>query len=149
MHSPRGTIVTTMKVIGSYFVIGIAMLGIVSCSTVQVARTTPAGPPVPCNPGVCTLTVTVTSCGGVGGITVNPPYVSVASPQNIRWNIVTPGFVFAANGIEFDPPNAQFEPQHSPDATEFRLRNHHRQTGDFYYFVNVQGCLRADPWMRN
>ncbi len=131
------------------FVTAAAILGVVACSTAQVARTLPAGAPVPCNPGICTINVTVASCGTAGGITVDKPFVSVAGPQNMRWNIVTPGFVFAANGIEFDPPNSQFQVQNSPDPAEFRIHNQRSQSGDFYYFINVQGCLRADPWIRN
>ena len=60
-----------------------------------------------------------------------------------------PGFEFAPNGIVFDPPNAQFEPQHSPTSSEFRIHNNKSQTGDFYYYVNVDGCRRVDPWIRN
>lgn len=67
----------------------------------------------------------------------------------MRWEIVTPGFVFDINGIQFEPPNTQFDVQNSPRPNEFRIHNKKSQSGDFYYFVNVKGCVRHDPWVRN
>ena len=109
----------------------------------------PKAPPTPCNPGICKINVTVNDCMREGGITVDPDFVSVSMARNMRWVIVTPGFEFAPNGIVFDPPNAQFEPQNSPTTSEFRIRNLKTQAGDFYYYVNVDGCRRVDPWIRN
>lgn len=103
----------------------------------------------PCTPGICILEVTVVDCTRPGGITVDPPLLDVTVARNMRWVIVTRGYEFAPNGIEFSPPNSQFVIQHSPDTNEFRVRNLKTQNGDFYYYVNVDGCLRADPWIRN
>lgn len=126
-----------------------------SWALVAVAAAQPGGTPppglgaVPCTPGVCVIQVFVDDCSAPGGIRLDKPLVSVTEAVNMRWEIVTPGFVFAENGIEFDPPNPQFEPRNSPRPNEFRLHNRKSQAGDFYYFVNVQGCARHDPWIRN
>jgi len=112
------------------------------------------GPPAglaasPCTPGMCTIQVFVDQCDRPNGIRLDKPLVEAASAVNMRWEIVTPGFVFDTNGIQFDPPNAQFDVQPSPRPNEFRIHNKKTGTGDFYYFVNVKGCVRHDPWVRN
>lgn len=103
----------------------------------------------PCTPGNCTITVTVTACNRPGGISVDAPVVEVTQAVNMRWVIQPARYAFAANGIELDPPNAQFRVQNSPRPNEFRLHNAKTQTGDFHYFVNVEGCLPLDPLIRN
>ena len=103
----------------------------------------------PCTPGVCTIQVFVDRCGAADGIRLDKPLVEVTSAVNMRWEIVTPGFEFASNGIEFDPTNPQFEPRNSPRPNEFRIHNKKTAPGDYYYFVNVKGCVRHDPWIRN
>jgi hypothetical protein len=119
----------------------------------QVPPAPPAPPPglspERCTPGVCVIQVFVDNCSAQGGIRLDKPFVSTTSAVNMRWKISTPGFEFADNGIEFDPPNTQFERQPSPHRSEFRLQNHKTQSGDFYYFVNVKGCRRHDPLIRN
>ena len=112
------------------------------------------GPPpglaaAPCTPGVCTIQVFVDQCSAVDGIRLDKPLVEASGAVNMRWEIVTPGFVFDSNGIQFEPPNDQFEVQNSPRPNEFRIHNKRLQSGDFYYFVNIKGCLRHDPWVRN
>ncbi len=124
-----------------------------------LAQDRPTSPPSPCTPspctpgtctpGTCTIRVAVNDCQQPGGITVDKPYVSADSAVNMRWEIVTEGFVFATDGIRFEPPNPQFEPRQSPRPNEFRIHNRKSQSGDFYYHVNVQGCLPMDPWMQN
>lgn len=103
----------------------------------------------PCTPGVCTIQVSIDRCNAADGIRLDKPLVEVERAVNMRWVIVTPGFEFDGNGIEFDPPNAQFEVRNSPHPNEFRIHNNKSRTGDFYYFVNVKGCVRHDPWVRN
>ena len=103
----------------------------------------------PCTPGVCTIQVFVDRCHAAGGIRLDKPLVEVTHAVNMRWEIVTPGFEFDGNGIEFAPPNVQFEVRNSPQPNEFRIHNNKTQDGDFYYFVNVKGCVRHDPWVRN
>jgi hypothetical protein len=113
-------------------------------------RIPPSFAPTPCpEHGVCVIKVTVNDCQASGGIVVDKEFVSMRLPNNLRWEIVTAGFEFAANGIEFDPPNPQFEPRNSPRPNEFRLHNKKSANGDFYYFINVKGCRQADPWVRN
>jgi hypothetical protein len=113
-------------------------------------RPPPAGlAAAPCTPGVCTIQVFVDRCDAADGIRLDKPLVEVTSAVNMRWEIVTPGFAFESNGIQFDPPNAQFDVQHSPRPNEFRIHNRKTQAGDYYYFVNVKGCVRHDPWVRN
>ena len=110
----------------------------------------PPGNPTPCNSGICTLTITVGGdCSKPGNISIDRPFVSVAAPNNMRWVIATPGHAFASDGIRFDPPNAQFEVQHSPRPNEFRIQNKKSQNGDYYYWVNLDGCAPLDPWVRN
>lgn len=112
-------------------------------------RLAPTTQPTPCNVGICTIKVTVSNCEGQGGITVDKPYLSVSVARNMRWVIDTPGYEFAPNGIQFDPPNAQFVVQPSLTTSEFRIRNLKTQAGDFYYYINVDGCRQADPWIKN
>jgi hypothetical protein len=109
----------------------------------------PKAAPTPCNPGICVIKVKVTDCAAVGGITVDPDYVSADQAVNMRWAIETAGYEFTSQGIQFFPPNPQFETQPSPRPSEFRIQNHKIQPGDYYYFVNVTGCRPADPWVRN
>lgn len=109
----------------------------------------PAGNPAPCTPGICVITVTVNDCQAAGGIVLDPPFVSASSAVNLRWKIVTDSYVFAQNGIEFDPPGGPFTQQNSPRPNEFRIRNDKSQNGDFYYYVNVDGCRTVDPFIRN
>lgn len=109
----------------------------------------PRTAPTPCNPGTCELKVKVTDCKAVGGITVDPDYVSADQAVNMRWTIVTEGYEFTSYGIMFFPPNPQFENRHNPRPNEFHIHNRKEQPGDYYYFINVKGCLPADPWVRN
>jgi hypothetical protein len=113
----------------------------------------PSPPPgliaAPCTPGVCTIQVFVERCNAADGIRLDKPLVEATEAVNMRWEIVTPGFVFDDNGIQFDPPHAQFDVRNSPRPNEFRIHNRKTQVGDFYYFVNVKGCVRHDPWVRN
>ena len=126
-----------------------AILGCVAIADAARAQDKPTSPPSPCTPGTCTISVAVNDCRQPGGIMVDKPYVSADSAVNMRWEIVTEGFVFASDGIRFEPPNPQFEPRSSPRPNEFRIHNRKTQTGDFYYYVNVQGCLPMDPWIQN
>jgi hypothetical protein len=131
----------------------LASAAICGCAQPLVPRTAPPhlvpqgclpGSP----PGICKLTVTVNNCAS-GDIKVNPELVVISNAVVMQWEIVTDGFVFAANGIDFQPPNAQFVVAPLPPSRRFQVRNAKSQAGDFYYFVNVQGCATADPWARN
>ncbi len=128
----------------------------VTLAVAAFAQRPPAPPGRPCNPGNCVLTVTVTDCEAEGGISVDPETVVVNSARNMRWEIKpkNSGYVFAANGIQFDPPNAQFQPRNSPSPDQVHLRNAKTSNGDFYYFVNIQradgtACRQLDPFVRN
>jgi hypothetical protein len=113
-------------------------------------RTAPPGLVAsPCTPGLCVVQVFVDNCTAPNGIRVDKPLVVADSAINMRWQIMTPAFVFASGGIVFDPPNPQFELRHNPTPTEFRIHNKKSQAGDFKYTVNVQGCTPHDPWVRN
>ncbi len=123
-----------------------------SCAYGQAAR--PSGSPpglgaAPCSPGNCEIRVTVENCNAPGGIKVDKPLVNVTQSVNMRWTIVTPGFVFSPNGIQFEPMNPQFEPRNNPQPNTFHIQNKKSLPGDFYCFVNVKGCLPLDPWVRN
>jgi hypothetical protein len=124
--------------------------GLAGCSLCNPRQEAAHGNPVPCNPGTCEITVKVNGdCRNADNITVDPPFVSVDSARNMRWTIATPGHEFTADGIRFDPPNAQFEPRHSPRPNEFHLHDRKSENGDFYYWVNLKGCAPKDPWVRN
>lgn len=130
--------------------------GGLAVTAVALAQRPPAPPGRPCNAGNCVITVKVTDCQAVGGISVDPVTVVVSSARNMRWEISPKnlGFVFAANGIQFDPPNAQFQPKNSPKPDEIHIHNAKTQLGDFYYFVNVKqangtSCKPLDPFVRN
>ena len=142
MKSPlrRPTMLVTAAALACWTLAGCAAPGL---------RTGPVGRPTPCTPGVCTIQVFVDNCQQAGGIRLDKPFVETDRAVNLRWEIVTPGFVFAADGIRLDPPDPQFQQQHSPHPNEFRLHNSKASNGDFYYFVNVQGCRQMDPWIRN
>ena len=123
---------------------------LVASSAAWAQPAAPSGNPAPCNPGTCTLTITVTGdCKQPGSISIDKPFVSTSSSVNMRWAIATPGHEFTADGIRFEPPNPQFEPRNSPKPNEFHIHNKKSSTGDFYYFVNLKGCAPLDPWVRN
>lgn len=129
------------------FLVAPLCLALSSCAQ---TRTAPADlTPSPCSPGVCVIQVFVDSCTAKGGIRVDKPLVQANSAINMRWEIMTTGFVFASDGIVFDPPNPQFELRNNPSPNEFRIHNRKSQTGDFKYTVKVQGCTPYDPWVRN
>jgi hypothetical protein len=108
-----------------------------------------------CPPGNCVINVTVNgTCQSPNDIVVDP-IVSAQGSVNMRW-VLVPGsgaasksYSFTSNGIDFVPPESQFEVKPSPSPSEFRIMNQHRSTGDFYYFINIQGCAQKDPWIRN
>ena len=133
----------------------LALLAVTLCLALSGCALPRVAPPglaaSPCPPGVCVIQVFVDSgrCAGADGISVDKPLVSANVAVNMRWEIVTPGFVFAADGIVFDPPNPQFEPRHNPMPNEFRIHNTKSQTGDYKYTIKVQGCTPYDPWVRN
>ena len=141
-----------MKPISCSLIAGAALAGLVTCASAQPVHVPPAGPPTICNPGICRIAVTVNDCGASGGIIVDPPYVAMpgtSGPAVIHWKIVTPGFVFAAGGIRFDPAQSQFHQLPAGPADEIRMRNDRTSRGDFYYFVEVRDCIPVDPWIRN
>jgi hypothetical protein len=130
--------------------IGSLCVALCGCAQTSGAPRVPPGLVAsPCTPGVCTIQVFVDRCNAADGIRLDRPLVEVTSAVNMHWEIVTPGFEFASNGIEFDPTNPQFEPRNSPRPNEFRIHNKKTAPGDYYYFVNVKGCMRHDPWIRN
>src|SRR5260221_8920364 len=115
-----------MKPVSPWLVAGVALAGIVNCASAQPAHPKPTGPPVLCNTGICKIEVKVNDCGTSGGITVNPPFLSLPggpTPVILHWTIVPPTFKFAPDGIRFDPPNPQFHPLPGGPANQFRMRN--------------------------
>jgi hypothetical protein len=127
-----------------------AMLSGIVLASCAAPRVGPPGPFLPCNPGVCTIKVFVTDCRAAsGGVHVDKPEIYVDRAREMRWEIATPGFQFAADGIAFAPPNSQFEPKHNPQPTVFRIHNKKTANGNFKYTVNVAGCTPHDPWVQN
>jgi len=105
--------------------------------------------PSACSPGNCDITVTVSNCTAPGGITVDKPLVTVDQAVNMRWVITPSTFAFASNGIQVDPSNPQFEVKNSPRPNEFHIHNNKSSSGDFYYYINIQGCAQVDPFVHN
>ena len=142
-----------MKPLPSSLIAGAVLAGFVACASAQPVHPPPPGPPATiCNAGICTIQITVNNCGASGGIKVDPGDLGMpvaSGPAVIHWKIVTPGFVFATDGIRFDPPSPQFRPLPSPQPNEIRMRNDKSATGAFYYFVDVLNCIPVDPFIRN
>jgi len=94
---------------------------LVASSAAMAQPTAPSGNPAPCNPGTCTLTITVTGdCKQPGNISIDKPFVSASHAINMRWVIATTGHEFTADGIRFDPPlppdKISSSPKSSPSA---------------------------------
>jgi hypothetical protein len=127
-------------------------LALGSCS---LFKSSPKSPPAglvasTCPPGNCVINVSVTgTCQSPGDISVDKPLISASAAVNMRWVISPSSFSFASNGIQFDPADSQFEVKPSSSPNEFRIMNQHRSSGTFYYYLNIQGCAQADPWIRN
>ena len=131
---------------------GAVLAGFATGGAAQSSRVAPSGPASPCNSGVCKIDVTVTDCGAAGGISVNRPLLSMSkkgSSTVIHCTIVTPGYVFAAGGIRFDPANANFQRLPGGQPNVIRMTNTKAALGDFYYWVEVANCVPLDPWIRN
>jgi hypothetical protein len=131
---------------------GAALAGLVACASVEAAPTPPSANPPVCNAGVCKVEITVADCGASGGITVNPAEFAMptgSGPAVVHWKILTPGHVFAPEGIRFDPPTAQFQRLPGGPANEIRMRNDRSARGDFHYSVDVRNCVPVDPFIRN
>ncbi|MBS1176455.1 MAG: hypothetical protein H6R06_867 [Proteobacteria bacterium] len=121
------------------------------------SATRPPGPPgslaaTPCPKEKCDLEITIVGdCKKEGAIFVKPEYVSVSDQDNImRWRIVTAGYEFdQRTGIDFSF-FAPFQRLGSSDPTVFRVLNKNDEgTSDHKYDVNIKGCKRFDPWVRN
>ena len=131
---------------------GVALAVVATCGVAQSKRSPPSGPADPCNSGICKIDVTVNNCGAAGGITVNRPFLSMSktgSSTVIHWTIVTPGHVFAADGIRFDPAAPDFQRLPGGQPNVIRMKNTKATLGDFYYWVKVANCVPLDPFIRN
>jgi hypothetical protein len=139
---------------------GLAALLITGCSPMMmmttVQHTPPTTPPVPCDPGLCEIKVSVDSCTTSRGIIVDRPYMSANASVVMRWTITTPGYAFASNGIQFDPPDAQYIVVPGGPPNVFQVLNQHRVTSStlYYYYVKLQTtsgspCLPVDPFILN
>jgi len=155
--SDRGISIPTggkdeMNPISSLLIAGLVLSGIGSGAFAQPQHQPPTVPPVPCNAGICNIEVKVNTCGAKDGISVQPQFLSMAASGSstiIHWKIVTPGHVFAPNGIVFDPATSQFHRLPGTPPNEIRMRNDKSTQGNFYYYVDVQDCVRVDPWIQN
>jgi hypothetical protein len=108
--------------------------------------------PQRCPPGQCDIEVSIVgNCRDPGSIIVKPELAEVADQDNLmRWVIVTKGYEFDRDGIDF-PLLSPFKVLHSHESNVFRVLNRNDWSGqkDFKYDVNVKGCRRLDPWVRN
>lgn len=96
---------------------------------------------------MCMISVHVDAKASPCTVSVDPPFVAAQYARNLMWTIVTPGYSFAKDGIDFDDP--QFEPRYARGADKFIVHDDFTSLGDFPYSVNVQGCTTLDPYVRN
>lgn len=129
-----------------FIALGIALIGCLSMSGVMAAG---------CNSGGnCSVDVMV---GANCAISVSPDPLDVPEPRGakkVTWTIVTDGFEFASNGIEFKSPNDEFvEP--ALQGKKFTWKNKHTRSGDYAYNVNLirlgtnPATCSLDPLIKN
>jgi len=89
-----------------------------------------------CTSSPCALTVDIRDCGNVK-TSPNRLDIPPGNSNDIVWTIVTPGWTFARNGIEFKSGSgAGLTPVGGSGTTSFRYRNNH-SPGTHAYNVNV------------
>ena len=125
-------------------------IGLLGCESMPRALA------VGCTPGICKVEVTVVDCV----VWVQPPTLDVPQPRggkNIHWDIVSNDYVFAANGIVIDKPDAEFDlPDLSHPGKKFIWHDKHTKKGEYKYSVNViktgvnpRACPTHDPLISN
>ena len=111
----------------------------------------------PCNGGVCKVSVTITDCTAVGGVSVDYDSLFLKAPNNIEWGFATPGYSFPSNGIVIgsDPKGELDKPKVASNGKKVTVHDKHTQTNyRIYYAVNVMRddgtpCIPLDPWIVN
>ncbi len=94
--------------------------------------------PVNCRAGDCTVKITVDACHKDKIYADREPLVVDRQYKgHIDWDLVTPGYSFAPNGIEiFQEDDDEFDGKdHKPK--KFKWRNKHNQNHTYKYSINV------------
>jgi len=108
-----------------------------------------------CTANPCPATVSVSVQGGRCMPRTNPNQldIPVGNTNDITWTIITPGWTFVRNGIEFkNGSGAGFSPVGGAGGTTFRYHNNHSRQGTHFYNVTVtDGTLTCteDPTILN
>jgi uncharacterized protein YaiE (UPF0345 family) len=109
----------------------------------------------PCNQGVCKAEVTVQSCER-GVMTVVPDPIDVYEPNNIEWTILTPGYVFTADGIVVDGKGFTVPPGVTGNGKKYIVHDDHTdRRKKIKYDVRVKresggaACKPYDPFINN
>ena len=113
-----------------------------------------AGPPVPCNPGICKIEVSVSNCR----ITLDKPDVIVTERLHIEWEINGHDYEFTKSGIFI--PHPDFEDANVGSiGRKFKILDKYDSKGPgngfpVKYFVTVRraggaNCPSHDPTISN
>jgi hypothetical protein len=143
-----------MKTRALIYAIG-ASLALAGCAALKF----PGGGASPCNQGVCKVTITVKSCDSAGIAAAPDPILVPKGAWHIQWDVATPGYEFAANGITV-PRNVEipgtsrkvFEDPRRLNATKFQLKDNNEFKGTYKYNIELtQGgrTCRYDPTISN
>jgi hypothetical protein len=119
----------------------IAVSALAGCSTLGVPMGGRDGdsPSNPCKKSKCDVDVVVVSCTD---IRADPPkiYIEARNKAKIHWYLKTPGYTFAAKGIEWKDAkgHGEFETP-EPGATEFRWKDKNTTPGEYDYNIHLIG----------
>lgn len=138
----------TRKVLFSAIAAAVGLLGCAGAGMQQAS---------PCTGGICKVTVTVTNCAAVGGLSVKPDPLTVRESNNIEWEFATNGYLFPQNGIIIgaDPKGELDKPVVISGRKKVTVHNRHKETNyRIYYAVNVMKddgtpCIPLDPMIEN
>jgi hypothetical protein len=115
----------------------------------------------PCNAGVCKVTVQVLDCTRKDGFVASPDLLAVNASNRIEWDLITPGYRFAADGIDIKKNDGVFEdPKVIGNGTKFSWKDRHASAPGYAprvydYVINVvsqDGAVRCgafDPRISN
>lgn len=135
-----------------------AALGLVMSAGCETQRPIAAGP---CNAGVCKVTVQVVDCTRKDGYAADPDPLTVSGSNRIEWEITTPKYRFAVDGIDIKRNDGVFEdPKVIGNGTKFSWKDRHSNAPGYSaktyeYAINVVHqdgavqCRSFDPRISN
>lgn len=125
----------------AHFCIAAAMAALAGCAHMgPLAQPSPPPHPLPvnCKDGDCTVKITVDGCHANKIYADREPLVVDRGYKGpIEWDLVTPGYSFAPNGIEiFQGLDDEFDSKdHKPK--KFKWKNKHNKFNTYKYSINV------------